>query len=152
MEAFINKNMRLKRSKSWDMRYHWLGDTHLQKYFLVKWAKGTENKADYFTKHVPPAHHIYMRPTLFSTKTKSTTVNLPPRARTINRTPLKPRSSTINNFRPSRCQSLTSKAVNISSRSRIKTFPLNSPIMNLQGCVSTNTLLRKLSRTLTSVY
>ena len=28
-EAFVNKNMRLKRSKPWAMRYHWLRDANL---------------------------------------------------------------------------------------------------------------------------
>ena len=126
--------MKLKRSKSWDMRYHWLRDANLRKYFHVKWAKGTENKADYFTKHFPPSHHITKRPTLFSTKTDSTISTLHSHARTFNRTLRQSRASKIN----------------IPARARINTFPLNSFIMNLQGCVSTNILLRKLSRTLTS--
>ena len=132
------------------MQYHWLRDAYLRKYFLVKWAKGTENKADYFTKHVPPAHHICMRPTLFSTKTRFTTVNLPPRVRTINRTTLEARSRFVQNkFRTSlKCRHPTVRACTLMATAP---YPLVN-IMNLQGCVSTNTLLRKLSRTLTSVY
>ena len=29
--AFISKNMKIKRSKSWDMRFYWLRDSDLQK-------------------------------------------------------------------------------------------------------------------------
>ena len=57
--------MRMNKSKSWDMRYHWLRDPVLQKEFIVKWAKGIENKANYYTKHFAPTHHVQIRPTLF---------------------------------------------------------------------------------------
>ena len=63
--AFIHKNMRINRSKSWDMRYYWLQDTALLKEIAVKWASGTANKAYYFTKHFPPSYHVRMRPNLF---------------------------------------------------------------------------------------
>ena len=128
------------------------------------WAKGILNKADYYTKHFAPSHHVRMRPTLFVREKTCVTTGKhsfkPTRA--INRVParavstkiarmsiilpcssLKPRSPTINNFRPSRCQNLTSNTVNISSRTRFKILPLNSPVVNkmtLQGCVSTNIL------------
>ena len=59
--GFIHKNIKQKRSKSWDMRYHWLRDKNLHKQFRYYWAKGEENEGDYFTKHHPPKHHIKMR-------------------------------------------------------------------------------------------
>ena len=59
--GFIHKNIKQKRSKSWDMRYHWLRDKNLHKQFRYYWAKGEENEGDYFTKHHPPKHHIANR-------------------------------------------------------------------------------------------
>ena len=60
--GFANKNMRQKRSKSWDMRYHWLRCREAQHQLRIYWDKGKLNKfADYFTKHFPPKHHREMR-------------------------------------------------------------------------------------------
>ena len=59
--AFSNKELKAKRSKSWDMRLHWLQDRMNQQQFSIKWGKGSENKADYFTKHFPPSYHQRIR-------------------------------------------------------------------------------------------
>ena len=61
-EGFANKSMRQKRSKSWDMRFHWIRDRVAQEQFKIFWDKGVNNLADYFTKHHPPSHHIESRP------------------------------------------------------------------------------------------
>jgi hypothetical protein len=53
--------VRLKISKAFDMRYHWLKDRIEQLQFNLYWAKGILNRADYFTKHHPPSHHKIMR-------------------------------------------------------------------------------------------
>ena len=55
--------MRVKRSKSWDMKYNWLRDHIAQEQFTIKWDKGVNNLADYFTKHHPPNHHKTLRST-----------------------------------------------------------------------------------------
>jgi hypothetical protein len=44
------------------MRYYWLQDRIEQQQFTVHWKPGTENFADYFTKHFPAKHHIEKRP------------------------------------------------------------------------------------------
>ena len=49
--GFVHKNIHQKRSKSWDMRFHWLRDKKLQKQINIFWQKSTSNFADYFTKH-----------------------------------------------------------------------------------------------------
>merc|ERR1712197_166498 len=49
--GFIKDNINKKRSKSWDMRYHWLRDRQSQKQFDIYWKPGPESDADYFTKH-----------------------------------------------------------------------------------------------------
>jgi hypothetical protein len=53
----LTATVRMKRSKAFDMRYHWLKDRIAQKQFQLYWAPGKLNKADYYTKHFPPAHH-----------------------------------------------------------------------------------------------
>ena len=45
----------------WDMHLHWLRDKERQKHFSVIWDKGSNNKADYFTKHHPIIHHRRVR-------------------------------------------------------------------------------------------
>ena len=59
--SFVHSAMRAKRSKSWDMKYHWLRDRMAQQQFLVTWQKGAMNQADYFTKHHPPRIHKIQR-------------------------------------------------------------------------------------------
>ena len=51
----------MKKSKAFDMRYHWLKDRIAQNQFNLYWAPGKLNSADYFSKHHPPAHHKLMR-------------------------------------------------------------------------------------------
>jgi hypothetical protein len=60
--GIMNDTVKQKRSKAIDMRYYWLKDRVKQEMFRVHWEPGTENKADYFTKHHPTAHHKQMRP------------------------------------------------------------------------------------------
>ena len=49
--------MKLKRSKSWDMKYHWLEDCTKMGHLNPYWERGIHNWEDYFTKHHPPAYH-----------------------------------------------------------------------------------------------
>ena len=60
-KSFVHSEMRVKRSKSWDMKYNWLRDRTAQQQFNILWDKGTRNMADYFTKHHPPSHHKIKR-------------------------------------------------------------------------------------------
>ena len=55
--SFVHSEIRVKRSKSWDMKFNWLRDRSAQQQFNILWDKGTRNMADYFTKHHPPSHH-----------------------------------------------------------------------------------------------
>ena len=57
----LRAQVRMKRSKAFDMRYHWLKDRIKQLQFNLYWAPGRLNMADYFTKHHPPSHHRLMR-------------------------------------------------------------------------------------------
>ena len=57
----LTAQVRMKRSKAFDMRYHWIRDMTQQKQFNLYWAQGKLNRADYFTKKFPSAHHKQMR-------------------------------------------------------------------------------------------
>ena len=63
--GYIYDNIRQKRSKSFDMKFHWLRDREQQKQFRYYWDKGSNNNADYFTKHHPPAVHREKRKVYF---------------------------------------------------------------------------------------
>jgi hypothetical protein len=58
----ILKNLiKPKKSKTWDMRYHWIEDRIKQGQIDLIWKAGKLNWADYFTKHFPAAYHRLMR-------------------------------------------------------------------------------------------
>jgi hypothetical protein len=59
--GILNETIKQKRSKSMDMRYHWLTDRVRQKQFDVYWRPGRENLGDYHTKHHSAQHHKEMR-------------------------------------------------------------------------------------------
>jgi hypothetical protein len=56
-----NNTVKQRRSKAMDMRLYWIKDRIKQGQLLVHWRRGTDNLADYFTKHHSPAHHRAMR-------------------------------------------------------------------------------------------
>ena len=56
-QGFIEDNIHMKKSKSWDMRYHWLRDRQTQNQFQFYWKTSKDNYADYFTKHHATTHH-----------------------------------------------------------------------------------------------
>jgi len=62
--GFVHNNIHQKRSKSWDMRYHWLRDRQTKQQFRIYWDKGENNYADYFTKHHPTKYHQLIRQTI----------------------------------------------------------------------------------------
>ena len=45
------------------MQYNWLKDRERLKQFIIYWAKGANNFADYFTKHFPSSYHQQIRST-----------------------------------------------------------------------------------------
>ena len=59
--SFAHSTIRLKRSKTWDMRYNWLRGVIAQTLLKIFWDRGKNNLADYFTKHHAPAHHRIQR-------------------------------------------------------------------------------------------
>ena len=53
--------IKANKSQAMDMCLHWIQDQAQQRQFLVTWAPGKLNKADYFTKLHAPIHHWHMR-------------------------------------------------------------------------------------------
>jgi hypothetical protein len=55
-----NDTIKLRKSKSYDMRYHWIRDRTRRKIFNVIWVAGeTTNDADFFTNIQPSNRHQY---------------------------------------------------------------------------------------------
>ena len=50
--AVCNGKVQPKRTKSMDMRFHWLRDRECQQQFRIYWRPGKSNYADYWTKHL----------------------------------------------------------------------------------------------------
>jgi hypothetical protein len=59
--GIINDTVKQCRSKAMDMRFYWIKDRVAQGQYVVHWRKGSDNLADYFTKHHSPSHHCLMR-------------------------------------------------------------------------------------------
>ena len=51
------KNINMRRSKSWDMRFHWLRDREAPKQFEIYWKPGPDNHGDYWSEHHPTIVH-----------------------------------------------------------------------------------------------
>jgi hypothetical protein len=58
--SIANDTVKQCRSNAMDMHFYWVWDRVCQGHFLIYWAKGKDNLADYFTKHHSPAHHHLM--------------------------------------------------------------------------------------------
>ena len=59
--GIINRTMKQKRSKSFDMRYQWMRNRVDQGQFKVYWQPGSQNKGDFSTKHHTGTHHRIFR-------------------------------------------------------------------------------------------
>jgi hypothetical protein len=55
--ALLTNKILLKALKAMDMRFHWLQCCEAQGQYRYYWRPGTQNLADYFTKHHPASHH-----------------------------------------------------------------------------------------------
>ena len=52
VEGVINNRIQPKQTKAMDMRFHWLRDRMLRKYFCFYWRPGIFNYADYLKKNI----------------------------------------------------------------------------------------------------
>jgi hypothetical protein len=64
----VTNNIQPRRTKSMDMRFHWLRCRDAQGQFKYYWRPGSTNLADYWTKHHPASHHVEKRPTILTSK------------------------------------------------------------------------------------
>ena len=55
--GLAHDTVKQRRSKAMDMRFYWLRDRIAQRQFLIYWRKGSDNDADYFSKHHATKHH-----------------------------------------------------------------------------------------------
>ena len=60
--SVITSNVQQNYTKAMDMRYHCLCCRDSQEQFNYYWRPGSQNWADYWTKHFPESHHINMSP------------------------------------------------------------------------------------------
>jgi hypothetical protein len=65
---FTNKILP-KASKAMDMRFHWLRCRSAQDKYIFYWRPGTQNIADYWTRHHPTNHHKAFRPLILTSAT-----------------------------------------------------------------------------------
>ena len=65
--GIANDSVKLHRTKSIDVRFHWIRDRVRQGNFLVEWRKGASNLADFFTKPLPVHAHQALMPFLVHT-------------------------------------------------------------------------------------
>ena len=72
--GIVNGTMKQERSKAIYMRYHWIKQrTNEANKFVIKWAPGIYNLANYPTKHHPASHHRIVQPIFLLIKGKSPT-------------------------------------------------------------------------------
>jgi hypothetical protein len=60
-----NRTIRMRKLQTTAMRHHWIQDRVQSGQFVVKWSKGSDNKADFFTKILPvhefkTIRHLYI--------------------------------------------------------------------------------------------
>ena len=60
--GIIHGSCKPQKTKSMDMRYHWLKDRAAQQQFDFYWEPGKMNMGDFYTKHHPPKYHRALRP------------------------------------------------------------------------------------------
>lgn len=59
-KGFVQNTIEQKRSRSHNGKFWWLKDRMNE--FVIEWAPGATNLADYFTKHHTGSHHSEVRP------------------------------------------------------------------------------------------
>ena len=60
--GIVNSTIKRQRSRAFEMRYFWLLDQEVQKYFRFKYHPGQENMGDYPSKHHTGPIHQHVRP------------------------------------------------------------------------------------------
>ncbi len=74
--ALLTNKILPKALKAMDMRFHWLRCRGAQDQYRFYWRPGTQNLADYWTKHHPASHHKSVRPQILTSVTDPEYVKL----------------------------------------------------------------------------
>jgi hypothetical protein len=74
--ALLTNKILPKALKAMDMQFHWLGCREAQGQYRYYWRSGTQNLADYWTKHHPASHHKSFRPQNLTSAADPTYVKL----------------------------------------------------------------------------
>ena len=59
-QGILTSTISQKRSKDFDMTIYWVKYRIKRQQFLLFWDRGTNDKADYFTKNFPPKYHKHI--------------------------------------------------------------------------------------------
>jgi hypothetical protein len=69
--ALLTNKILPKALKAMDMQFHWLRCRSAQDQYRLYWRPGTQNIADYWTKHHPTNHHKSFCPQILTSATDS---------------------------------------------------------------------------------
>jgi hypothetical protein len=75
-----------KALKAMDMRFNWLRCRDTQGQYRFYWSPGTQNLADYWTKHHPASHHKSFRPQILTSPTDPEYIKLTTPRNTVSKT------------------------------------------------------------------
>jgi hypothetical protein len=67
--ALLTNKILPKALKAMDMQFHWLHCRSAQDQYRFYWRPGTQNTADYWTKHHPASHHKSFHPQILTSAT-----------------------------------------------------------------------------------
>lgn len=75
--GIANKTLKARRSKSMDVRFHWIQDQIKLRNYQVVWRPGSQNLADFVSKIHPPSHNEAMCDTLLTDTPPVSILDLP---------------------------------------------------------------------------
>ena len=84
--ALLTNRILPKALKAMDMRFNWLRCRDAQGQFRFYWRPGTQNLADYWTKHHPASHHKSFRPQILTSPTDPEYLKLTTPKNTVSKT------------------------------------------------------------------
>jgi hypothetical protein len=86
--GIANDTVKQRRSRAIDMRFYWIRDRVRQGQYRIHWQQGSDNLADYFTKHHAPTHHRLKRPLYLHTDQSRPTTTTTSSSIPLNKTKL----------------------------------------------------------------
>jgi len=84
--ALLTNRILPKALKAMDMRFNWLRCRDAQGQYRFYWRPGTQNLADYWTKHHPASHHKSFRPQILTSPTDPEYLKLTTPRNTVSKT------------------------------------------------------------------